>query len=193
VRPAPGKWDDLRLAAKAADRGNAGKELWPAFEKRLKELGYGPRAIANAFSTLTGPGTVTEALATLAHYQRLEHVRPVPVEFEIVEHEPGLPVGYSLTITGIERDDHGIRIRYTIRPPLSPQAGPRGEARDDCDHEYSVLGGAVGLTEPRDCSTGVLSMPLPREHASLLRVRMSWSKLSTSLWECAAYELRLTL
>jgi hypothetical protein len=193
VRPRPGEWDDLRLAAKAADRGNAGKELWPAFEKRLKELGYGPRAIAHAFGTLTGPGTVTEALATLAHYQRSESVKPVPVEFEIVEHDPGLPVGYSLTITGVERDDHRIQIRYTIRPPLSPQAGPRSEARDDRDHEYSDLGGMVGLTEPRDCSTGVLAMPLPQQHASLLRVRMSWSKLPASLWESAAYELRLTL
>jgi hypothetical protein len=85
VRPAPGEWDCLRLAAKTADRGNAGEELRPAFERRLKELGYGPRAIAHAFSTLTGPGTATEVLATLAHYQRLEGVRSVPVEFEIVD------------------------------------------------------------------------------------------------------------
>jgi hypothetical protein len=194
VKPAPSKWDDLRLAAKAAERSKAGKELWPAVEKRLKELGYGPRGIAHAFSTLTGPGTVTDALATLARYQRLEHVNPVPVAFEILEHEPGLPVGSSLTITRVERADHRIQIHYTIRPRLSPHAGqPRGEARDDGDHEYSDLGSAVGLTEPGDCSTGVLAMPLPQQHASLLRVRMSWSKLSASLWDCPAYELRLTL
>jgi hypothetical protein len=41
MRPAPGEWDDLRLAAKAADRGKAAEKLWPAFEKRLNELGYG--------------------------------------------------------------------------------------------------------------------------------------------------------
>lgn len=146
MRPAPGEWDDLRLAAQAADRGNAGKELWPAFEKRLKELGYGPRAIAHAFSALTGPGTVTEALAKLAYYQRLERIRPVPVEFEIVEHDPGLPVGYSLKITGVERDDHGIRIRYTIRPPLSPQAGQPGSraARRETIATTSIPISAVG-------------------------------------------------
>jgi ABC-type Fe3+-hydroxamate transport system substrate-binding protein len=38
--------DSLRLAAKAADREKAAEKLWPAFEKRLKELGYGPGAIA---------------------------------------------------------------------------------------------------------------------------------------------------
>ena len=34
------------------------EKLQPAPEKRLKELRYGPRAIAHAFSTLTDPGTV---------------------------------------------------------------------------------------------------------------------------------------
>jgi hypothetical protein len=196
MRPAPGEWDDLRLAAKAADRGRAAEKLWPAFEKRLKELGYGPRAIAHAFSTLTGPGTVAEALAKLAHYQRLERVRPVPLEFETVDQDPGLPVGHSLTITGVERDGEGIHIRYTIRPPLSPQfrGPPAAEARDDCDHEYANRGsGFLGLTEPVDRTTGGLTMPLPQQHASLLRVRMSWSHDSTSLWERPAHELRITL
>jgi hypothetical protein len=52
----------LRLAAKAADRAEAAKHEWPAFEERLRQLGYGPRAIAHAFATLSGPGTVDEAL-----------------------------------------------------------------------------------------------------------------------------------
>jgi len=55
----------LRLAAKAADRATAASRERPAFEKRLSKLGYGPRAIAHAFSTLSGPGTVAEALETL--------------------------------------------------------------------------------------------------------------------------------
>ena len=193
MRPAPGEWDSLRLAAKAADREKAAAKLWPAFEKRLKELGYGPQAIAHAFSTLTGPGTVAEALAELALKARLERSRAVRLDFEIGEQEPALPVGHSLTITGVERDGHGIRIRYEIRPPLSPEAdGPRAEARDDCEVEYANLGGALGLEEPVDRTTGVLTMPLPQPRASQLRVRMRWSQDSTSLWEGPAYEVKIT-
>ena len=107
------------LAAKAADREKAAEKLRPAFEKRLRELGYGPRAIADAFSTLTGPGTVTEALADLAQNERLERSRAVPLDFETAEQQAGLPVGHTLTITSVERDDHAIRIRYAIRPSLS--------------------------------------------------------------------------
>lgn len=55
----------LRLAAKAADREKAASEMWPAFEERLRQLGYGSPAIARAFSALSGPGTVDEALAAL--------------------------------------------------------------------------------------------------------------------------------
>jgi hypothetical protein len=55
----------LRLAAKAADRAKAAGQQWPAFEQRLRELGYAPRSIAHAFSVLSGPGTVAEALDAL--------------------------------------------------------------------------------------------------------------------------------
>lgn len=55
----------LRLAAKAADREKAASKEWPAFEERLTHLGYSPRAIARAFRTLSGPGTVGEALEAL--------------------------------------------------------------------------------------------------------------------------------
>jgi hypothetical protein len=72
MSPAPRDWDSLRLAAKAADRAKAAEKLRPGFEKRLKELGYGPRAIAHAFSTLTGPDTVADALAELAQNARSE-------------------------------------------------------------------------------------------------------------------------
>ncbi len=60
----------LRLAAKAADRGKAASQEWPAFEKRLKQLGYSPRAIAHAFRTLSGGGTVAEALEALERADR---------------------------------------------------------------------------------------------------------------------------
>ena len=60
-----GEFEGLRLAAKASDRAEAARREWPAFEKRLKQLGYGPRAIARAYSTLSGPGTVAEALEGL--------------------------------------------------------------------------------------------------------------------------------
>jgi hypothetical protein len=55
----------LRLAAKAADREKAASQLWPVFEERLRQLGYSPLSIAQAFSILKGPGTVAQALDAL--------------------------------------------------------------------------------------------------------------------------------
>jgi hypothetical protein len=55
----------LRLAAKAADREKAARQEWPALEARLRELGYSPKAIARAFRTLSGPGSVAQALDVL--------------------------------------------------------------------------------------------------------------------------------
>ncbi|MHB8660250.1 MAG: hypothetical protein ACYC91_20395 [Solirubrobacteraceae bacterium] len=55
----------LRLAAKASDRAEAAERQWPAFERRLLGLGYSPRSIAHAYSILSGPGTVDEALRAL--------------------------------------------------------------------------------------------------------------------------------
>jgi hypothetical protein len=34
---------------------------------------------------------------------------------------------------------------------------------------------------------------LPQENASRLRVRISWSESSVSLWECPAHELRIAV
>jgi hypothetical protein len=65
MKPREGEFEDLRLAAKAADRAKAARQDWPTFEERLKQLGYSPRAIAHAYRTLSGPGTVTEALEAL--------------------------------------------------------------------------------------------------------------------------------
>jgi hypothetical protein len=196
MRPPPGEWDSLRVAAKAADRAKAAEKLRPTFEKRLGELGYSSLATARAFRTLTGQHTVAEALAELAENARLERVVPVPLDFEVVEPEPGLPVGHLLTITGVEREPRGIRITYEIRPPLaSPMDRPRVEARDDCEREYRRFGQSIGLAGSRDrtITLGSFVVPLLRPHASLLRVRMSWSHGSSSLWECAAHELRIKL
>ncbi len=60
----------LRLAAKAADREKAASQEWPAFEERLRQLGYSARAIACAFRTLSGPGTGAEALEALERADR---------------------------------------------------------------------------------------------------------------------------
>lgn len=196
MRPEPGEWDDLRLAAKAADRRKAAKKLRPAFEKRLRELGYGPRATAHAFTTLQGSGTVAEALTELAHHEGLERIRPVRFAFETVEQEPALPLGHSLTITGVGRDGGGIRITYEIRPPLASLADrPRVGARDDCGQEYRRLGESLGLagSKGRTATIGAFTMPLPQQHASLLRVPVSWSHDSTSVWESSAHELRIIL
>jgi C4-dicarboxylate-specific signal transduction histidine kinase len=62
----------LRLAAKAADREKAARQEWPAFAERLTKLGYTSRAIAHAFSTLSGAGTVTDALEVLNCMSRSE-------------------------------------------------------------------------------------------------------------------------
>jgi hypothetical protein len=65
MRARPGEHEDLRLAARGSDRATAAQQEWPAFEKRLTQLGYTPLSIAYAFSILSGPGTVAEALAAL--------------------------------------------------------------------------------------------------------------------------------
>jgi hypothetical protein len=196
MKPTPEEWDSLRLAAKAADRGKAAEALRPAFEKRLSQLGYSSLAVAHAFSALTGPDTVEEALAELKENARLERIVPVPLDFDVVEGDPALPAGHSLTITGVERDGRGIRITYKIRPPLSPRPRPpRVETRDDCDQQSGGLGGSIGLAGSTDraITLGSFTVPLPRQHASLLRVRMSWSQDLTSVWERPAHELQIRL
>jgi len=120
----PGKDDfGLRLAAKAADREKAARRQWPAFEERLKELGYGPRAIAHAFRTLSGPGTVAEALEALNDMSRPES-HPVALRFEVTGAPGGPSATNGVTITsvgghfGLARD--GWRGGLTI--PLPPAA-----------------------------------------------------------------------
>jgi hypothetical protein len=60
----------LRLAAKASDRAKAAEQERPAFEERLRQLGFAPSAIARAFRSLCGPGTVADALEALKDQRR---------------------------------------------------------------------------------------------------------------------------
>jgi hypothetical protein len=69
MKPLPGEYEGLRLAAKAEDRAKAAEELRADFEKRLKALGYSPLGTAHAFSLLSGSGTVAEALKVLERYR----------------------------------------------------------------------------------------------------------------------------
>src|SRR5450631_467307 len=85
----------LRLAAKAADRGKAARQEWPAFEERLRGLGYSPRAIAHAFRTLSGPGTVAEALEVLRAPVPESHL--TALSFEVTETRAG-PSAKTVTI-----------------------------------------------------------------------------------------------
>jgi hypothetical protein len=161
----------LRVAAKAADRTKAAELQWPAFEARLRELGYGPRAIAHAFSTLSGPGTVAEALKGLEDRSRSEPP-PIALSFEITETRAGPAAANAVAITSVERDDYGIRVNYEIVPPLGASShGPRADAKDDLGNDYHDSGGHVGLAAgggSTDIADGVnvrarggFTMPLP--------------------------------
>jgi hypothetical protein len=189
----PGKDEfGLRLAAKAADRGKAARQEWPAFEKRLRELGYGPRAIAHAFSTLSGPGTVAEALEVLKGMSRPESPS-IALSFAITETRGGPSAANGVAITSVERDDFGIRVNYDIVQPLGfGSHGPRGEAKDDLGNEYDNLGqGAFGLA--RGGWRGVLTMPLPPPAATMLRIRITWDASLSPIGEGPAHEVRVSL
>jgi hypothetical protein len=49
----------------------AAEELRPDFEKRLGELGYDFLGIAHAFSLLSGPGTVSDAVEALERFGKV--------------------------------------------------------------------------------------------------------------------------
>lgn len=188
----PGKDElGLHLAAKAADREKAAREQWPAFESRLRDLGYGPRAIAHAFSTLSGPGTVAEALEVLKRLSEPES-DPIALAFEVTETRGGPSADDTATITAVERHDFGIRVAYETVAPLSVGCrGPRGVATDDLGNDYDSLSSHFGLT--RGGWRGELTMPLPSSAASMLRIRMTWNASVSSIWEEPAHEVRVSL
>ena len=209
MRPPPGEWDSLRLAAKAADRENAAEKSRPAFENRLRELGYSPLAIANAFSTLTGPGSVAEALEVLRAPMHESH--PIALTFEVTETRGRPSAANRITITSVERDSSAIYVNYDIVPP--PDLGaPRahGEAKDDLGTDYHDLGGHFGITGSTDSTGrantrghGALKMPLPPPEATMLRIRirweapgvirMPWDASPPSIWNTPAHEVRISL
>ena len=208
MKPREGEFEDLRLAAKAADRGEAARREWPAFEERLKQLGYSPRAIAHAYRTLSGPGTVTEALEALRTPTPESH--PVALTFGVTETRGGPSSANRVTISSVERDDYTIQVNYEIVPPLRPGSHrPRAEAKDDLDNDYRDLGGHSGLTGSTDTTHGTsrryrgqLNMPLPHPAATTLRirigwevsvVRMPWDTPPSSIWDGPAHEVRVSL
>ena len=200
----------LRLAAKAADRAKAARLEWPAFEKRLRELGYGPREIAHAFSALSGPGSVAEALEVLKGMSRAESP-PIALRFKVTETRGGPSAANRVTITSVERDDSMIHVNYDVVPP--PELGShraRGEAKDDLGNDYRDLGGHFGITESIDSTDrantrahGRLKMPLPPPAATMLRIRirfdasgvirMPWDAPLSSIWERPAHEVQVSL
>jgi hypothetical protein len=164
---------------------------WPAFEERLRELGYGPRAIAHAFSTLSGPGTVDEALEVLKRMSRPE-TPPIALSFEVTETRGGPSAANGVTITSVGCDDLGIRVTYDSVSPLDfgPDA-PRGEAKDDLGNDYDHLGSHLG--HARDGWHGGFRMPPPPPAATTLRIRIAWGASRSSIWEGPAHEVRVSL
>jgi hypothetical protein len=208
MKPREGEFEDLRLAAKAADRGKAARQEWPAFEERLKQLGYSPRAIAHAFSTLSGPGTVAEALEVLRAPMPESH--PIALSFEVTETRGGPSSADRVTITFVERVDSVIHVNYEIIPPLELGSHqPRGEAKDDLGNDYRDLGGHFGLTGSTDSTHGAntryrgrLKMPLPPPAATILRIRITWEASVIRMpgdaslppiWNRPAHEVRVSL
>jgi hypothetical protein len=164
---------------------------WPAFEERLTELGYSPRAVAHAFGTLSGPGTVDEALEMLKRMSQPE-TPPIALRFEFTETGGGPSAADGVTITSVERDDLGIGVNYDSVLPLDfGSAGPRGEAKDDLGNDYDNLGSHFGRA--RDGWHGGFRMPLPLPAATTLRIRIAWGASRSSIWERPAHEVRVSL
>jgi hypothetical protein len=208
MRPGEGEFENLRLAAKAADRGKAAQQQWPAFERRLTQLGYGPRAIAHAFRTLSGSGSVAEALEVLSAPTPQSH--PVALSFQVTETRGAPSAANRVTITAVERDGSEIHVSYVVAPP--PDLGshqPRGEAKDDLGHDYPDLGGYFGITGSIDGvdragtrGQGRIKLPLPPAAATVLRIRirwearvirMPWESPLPSVWDGPAHEIRVSL
>jgi hypothetical protein len=199
----------LRLAARADDREKAARQEWPAFEERLRQLGYGPRAIAHAFRTLSGPGTVAEALEALRAPMPESH--PIALSFEVTETRGGASAAHRVTITSVERKNAVILVNYDVVPtPELSSHRARGEARDDLGNHYCDLAGHLGITGstdddglPTTRAYGRLTVPLPPPAATMLRIRitwvasdvirMPWEACLPSIWEIPAHEVRVSL
>lgn len=202
MSPGRQEFANLRLAAKATDRHDAAQREWPRFEARLKELGYDPRAIARAFSTLSGPGTVADALKILEHPPPASPA--IAMSFEIRYPPDNLPVASGLLVRSIECDDHGIHVDYdyVMAPPMSTAPldsfNPRGEGKDDlgnvytaCASHFGLVGGAAVRSRARAC--GRFTLPIPLPGASVLRIRITPPTTLPSIWETPLREARVSL
>ena len=120
--------------------------------------------------------------------------KPAELQFEIVEQAPGLPSGYSLTITDVERDDHGVHVKYAIDPAVETHAHlPVAAAQDERGQEYSTIGRRRSRDPAEGHSEGALTIGLPDDTATRLRIRMSWTDSTKRLSERPALELRVAL
>jgi hypothetical protein len=204
MRPGDGGFANLRLAAKAADRQKAACDQWPTFEARLRALGYGPRAIAHAFSALSGPGDVPQALQVLKHTDRSSP--PVELSFVICDPPSNYSTGTGMTVTSVQRDDRVLRVSYDLGVmPSGVDAafeahGPGGEAKDDLGNVYRSLGGGfVGLAasnDPLSASAGACGgflLPPPDPAASELRIRVTWNATVPHMWDEEAREAVVSL
>ena len=178
-------------------------------EKRLRELGYSPLAIAHGFRTLSGSGSVAETLEALRAPMPESH--PAALSFEVTETRGGPSAANGVTITSVEHDDFAIHVKYDVVPP--PDRGSyraRGEAKDDLGNDYHALGGHFaipGSIDSTGCANtrahGRLKVPPPPSAATMLRVRirweasgvirMPWDASPPSIWDTSADEVRVSL
>jgi hypothetical protein len=103
-----------------------------------------------------------------------------------------------------------------VNPEVVPPPGlgshrARGESKDDLGNDYYCdLGGYFGITGSIDSTArantrahGRLTMPVPPEPATMLRIRIGWDASHTmrmpwdaplpSIWERPAHEVRASL
>jgi hypothetical protein len=82
--------------------------------------------------------------------------------------------GRSLLIKDVVVDDHAIRVRYEVRPPIFERPTSVDSTwlvygADDLGNEYESAGGAFGLSTEGTFTEGVHSLtPLPAAGASHL-------------------------
>ena len=175
----------------------------------MTELGYSPLAIALAFTTLSGTGSVAEALEVLRAPMPESH--PVALSFEVTETRGGPSPANRVTITSVERDNSVIHVNYDVIPPLDRGSHrARCEAKDDLGNDYHALGGHFGITGSIDSTgrantraQGRLNVPLPPPAATMLRIRirwevsgvirMPWDASPPSIWNTPAHEVRVSL
>jgi hypothetical protein len=82
--------------------------------------------------------------------------------------------GRSLLVKDVGVDEHGVRVRYEIRPPILERPTPIENTwllhgTDDLGNQYESAGGAFGLSGDGTFTQGVHSLqPLPPPDASHL-------------------------